>query len=224
MAEETTTATEPSSTETVATESTTTEETVETTSYLDGKYKSVGELEEGYRNLQSSYSKKLGGFTGSPEEYTFNEGIDAGNASDFIQTWGKENQLSNEGLNSLVEGFRESEAAAMESYRAEEVSKLGENATERIQNVTDWLTASVGQDAAEALNTAFPGAKGIEALEKLQGLTKNSAPATATPAPAVDKEKLDFMQFQEKDAHGNRRYASDPTFRSKVQKMREQLL
>lgn len=216
------TATEPSTTET-AVETTSTEEVVETTSYAGGKYESVGALEKGYADLQKSYSQKLGGFTGAPEAYEFGEGIDAGSASNFIQEWGKENQLSNDGMNALVKGFRESEAAAIAEYQQEEIGKLGDNATQRIQNVTDWVKASVGAEAAEALNAAFPGAAGIEALEKLQGLTKNSAPAQVSTAPAVDKDKLDFMQFQETDAHGNRRYATDPAFRNKVQQMRAEI-
>jgi len=59
MSEETTTA----PTETV--EATTDEVAI---SYVDGKFDSVSALETSYKELQSSYSKKLGGFDGSPED------------------------------------------------------------------------------------------------------------------------------------------------------------
>jgi len=187
--------------------------------YANGKYKSVSDLEKGYAELQKSYSSKLGGFTGSPEAYEYAEGL---SGNEFIEQWGKENQLSNDGMNSLVKGFNEyqqaQQEAANKAYMDEQMKALGENAQERIKNVKDFLKANTGVDSLSNVD-----AKGIEVFEKLIAMSKQSSLADTKPTPSYDKEKLDFMQFQEKDANGNRRYETDQKFRAKVLELRSQL-
>lgn len=228
MADETTTP----STEAVAEETPTTEATVidgnttTETSYLDGKYKSVTELEKGYKELQSTFTKKtqefnekLGAFKGAPETYELPENVAV---SEGIVNWAKQNQFTNEALTSLVETYNADMQAQQEAYIAAETQKLGDNAKTRIKNATDWVNANLG-DLGTALNSMAAGAKGIEAIEKMISLTKSSTPANVPAAPAIDKDKLDYMQFQEKDSYGERKYVSDPAFRAKVLQMRAQL-
>ena len=99
---------------TTATESTTVtdagESTEQVTTYMNGKYKSVSELEKGYENLH----KRFGSFTGAPEEYSIAEGTEL-NAEhpilESIQSFGKENNLSNEGYQNLINVLVENEKA-----------------------------------------------------------------------------------------------------------------
>jgi len=193
-----------------------------TTSYVDGKFNSIGTLEDGYRELRTSYDKKLGGFDGSPEKYTMPEGVE-GDEYSFVQDWGKENQLSDKGFNSLITKYNEAMAERQTTFQKAEMEKLGENADIRVKNVSDWLNATVG-DKAGALDLVAGGADGIEGLEMIMKAGKQTAPATENPRPIIDKDKLDYMQFQEKDAYGGRRYESDPSYRKKVLEMRERLL
>ncbi len=213
-------------------EETTTEETTETTeqtdstTFVDGKYESAEALESAYKELQSSYSTKtaeykesLGAFSGSPEEYTMDEGLVA---SDDMKTWAKDNKFSNEALNGFVKMQSEGQSKQLEEYQAGEIKKLGENAQERIKNASDWAKANLGQEFSDALNDQFIGAMSIQAVEKMMELSKSSTPVTKTPSTEVDKDALDKMQFEEmKD--GKRRYEIDPEFREKVLKLREQV-
>ena len=58
MSEETSQVAETPTTTVEATTETSNGEPQSETSYLDGKYKSVSELENGYKELQSTFSKK----------------------------------------------------------------------------------------------------------------------------------------------------------------------
>ena len=201
----------------------TTGETTET-SYLDGKYKSVSDLESGYKELQASYSKKLGGFDGAPEQYTRPESVQEGDQTfEFVSKWGAENQLSDKGLSSLIEGYNEHMQTQQEAYQKEQLKALGDNAEERIKNAADWVKGNLGEDYMEALNSTFVGAKGIEAIEKLKEMTTQSTPTQAPVATAPDRETLQAMRFA-KDEFGNRKMSVDPKYRAKVIALEEQLL
>lgn len=187
-----------------------------------GKYKSVSELEKAYGELQSTFSKKLGAFEGAPENYTIPEQMIDDPTVNFVASWGKENNLSDKGLQNLLDGYSKHQQEQIEAYQKSEIAKLGKDATDRIRNVTDWVNATAG-DKADAINILAAGAKGIEALEALRNAAKTPAPTEASPKIIMDEEKLNHMQFEEKDAHGERRYVSDPQFRARVLAMREQL-
>lgn len=196
--------------------------------YLDGKYKSVTELENGYKELQSSYTKKtqeyketMGAFSGAPEQYELEDGL---TVDENLINWAKEHKFTNEALNDFVKLQTEMQQKQLEEYTQSEVKKLGKNAKERIKNASDWARANLGEQFAEALNNQFVGAMSIEAIEKMMQISKNPMPTTQKTNTLIDKEKLDFMQFQEKDAHGERKYVSDPAFRKKVLELRESLL
>lgn len=215
MSEETNAPAEAENTEaTVVDEST--GETVSETLYANGKYKTVSDLEKGYVELQKSYSQKLGAFNGAPEDYELKEGV---TAPEFLTAWGKENQLNNDGLNTLMEQFNSHQQEENARYQEEQLKALGKNATERLNNINDFLKANIGEN--HGIDTA--SAAGIESLEKLIAQTKQPAPAEQKSKPMVDGDKLNYMQFQEKDAHGNRRYQTDPEFRARVLQLRSEM-
>ena len=185
------------------------------TSYANGKFKAVSELEKGYLELQKSYSQKLGKFDGAPEEYSLNEGFESVGTAETLMAWGKENQLSNDGLNSLIAKMTEAETASVSAYKTQQMEALGKDATTRIANATDWVRANLGEDAVEGINSMWVGAKGIEAIEKIMKLSQGTAPTVAPARPAVDADSLRAMRFA-KDEFGNRRMETDPAFRQKV--------
>lgn len=192
-------------------------ETVSETSYLDGKYKSVGDLEDAYRNLQSSYSTKLGAFDGAPEEYTLPEGelagADQANLA-FLQQWGKENQLSNDGLNSFAEGYSQMQTQQRTAQIDAAYKELGENADRRLANVRDYLTKHLGEEGTKALAANMNDAASIQAIEALISKTKGAAPANVPSTQAYTKEGLEKMRFA-KDEHGARKM-DDPAYRKAV--------
>jgi len=215
-------------TESTGTESTENTETP-TLSYADGKFTNVGDLEKSYLELQSTFSKKLGGFEGAPEEYAFSqENFEADDYSGLITEWGKEHELSNDGANSLYEAMREIDSKRNESaseaentYVKEQTELLGQNADTRIKNATDWVKANIGDEAADSINQMWGGAKGVEAIEKIMKMSNGAVPAPVQAQEHITIEKVNQMQFA-KDQYGNDKM-NDPAYAAKVRSLRAQL-
>lgn len=202
--------------------------TTPTMSYADGKFSNVGDLEKSYLELQSTFSKKMGSFEGAPEEYSFGEDFEANDTANMLSEWGKENSLSNDGINSLYGKLNELESKRSEDFQAEqdafikgEMEKLGTNAETRVRNVKDWLNANGGEGASDKLDLMAAGAEGLQIIENI---IKNAQGATPTHVPAqeaISKEKVDAMQFA-KDEYG-RFKMDDPKYAAKVRELRAQL-
>ncbi len=217
-------AAESTGTETVVTDNGT--DTGQTMSYMEGKYDSISALESGYKELQSSYSKKtqeykdhMKGFDGAPEAYELSEGI---TGNDQISAWGLENGLSNDGYNALLTSVRDAETSAQTKYQAEQMEALGINSKSRVDNATDWVRANLGEDAVEGINSMWVGAKGIEAIEKLMKMSDGGTPANVPAQPSFDAEKVNEMQFAT-DQYGQPKM-DNPEYAAKVRKMRAALM
>ena len=195
-------------------------ETATETSYLDGKYTSVSALEDGYRNLQTSYSKKLGAFQGAPEDgYALEEGAE-GNA--VLEAWGKDNNLSQDGYAALVEQMSTAQNEANEAFKTEQLQALGENADYRLKNIVDYAKATFGEDSLGTFDAMIQDAKGVEIIEALIKGSKSEAPAEVKATP-IDADKVKAMRFEVDANSGQRRMSVDPTFRAKVEAAEAQL-
>ena len=204
-------------------ESAETEQVIEQeTTYADGKFKSVGDLENSYKELQSTFSKKLGAFEGAPENYEFNEGFvtdENQELADMLSGWGAENQLSNDGLNSLVSQYNEHLATQQGAAIDAEFGKLGDDAQVRIDNARSFLDANLGEEQTRALAANMNTAGAIEAVEALIAMTKQPKVAAQDAQPNLNADKIHEMRFA-LDEHGNRRM-EDPAYRQRVLKMEQ---
>lgn len=92
--------------------------------FLLDKYKSVAEQAKGY----SEVVKKLGGFTGAPEEYNVDHlGLDPNQHTlKVIMDIGKDLNMSQEGLDKLVTRLADAQNQESETSIEQEVSKLGD--------------------------------------------------------------------------------------------------
>lgn len=192
--------------------------------YLDGKYGSVTDLEAGYKELQSSYSKKLGNFDGAPEAYTRNEGIPEGDPlHTYAAQWGKENQMSDKGLNEFVEGYNIQQTEQLQAYQAEQLKELGPDAKDRLQNVSDYMKANtpVSDEALQQINDGLFGAKGVEVLEALINANKQSTPTNAPVVRTMDRDELKAKRFEMVEVNGQqvRRMSVDNEFRKQIEAM-----
>jgi len=227
MSEETTTtseSTEASETTTEATviDQTTGEETI--TTYVNGKYESVSALEDGYNELQKSYSQKLGGFDGAPEAYEYAEGVESTPRIEALEKWGKDNQLSNDGINSLIAMDAEATKATSDAWIAEQKDILGKDADTRLTNVADWAKAQVGEDYMTAFNGMITSAKGVEMMEMFMKNSQGVAPTVQKSTPqAASKEQLHEMRYAIDKNSGERRMSIDPAYRAKVEAMEAEL-
>ena len=213
MSEETTA---PASTESSApvVDSSTGESTGQTMTYGGGKYDSVSALENGYSELQKSYSQKLGGFSGSPEDgYVTAEGF---TADEGLAAWGKENQLSQAGYDSYMEATTNAKNAASEAANAEQMKLLGENADYRLNNIRDYATANLGEGAIDTLDGMLTTAAHVEMFERMmQGQHSKATPAEVKSA-APNAEKVKQMRYAMDENSGQRRMSIDPKYAALV--------
>ena len=200
-----------------------------TISYADGKFNNVGDLESSYLELQSTFSKKLGGFEGSPEEYKFDkEDFESNDMSEALGAWGKENALSNDGINSLYNALSEVEAGKAKAYEEseaayvkEQTELLGVNADARIKNVSDWVNANGGEGASDKLNLMAAGADGLAIIENIMKASQGNTPTNVPAQEHITVEKVNAMQFA-KDEYGA--YKMDnPAYAAKVRELRSKL-
>jgi len=197
------------------------EATDQTTSYANGKYDSVSALETGYSELQKSYSQKLGGFEGgfdgAPENYELAEGVETTPRLEALQAWGKDNQLSNDALNSIIEMDKDASQKATEDYVAEQKEILGKDADTRLTNLSDWAKAQVGEDMMDTFGAMITSAKGVEMMEGLMKQMQGTAPAPSQQTQTVSKDTLNEMRFAIDKNSGERRMSIDPAYRAKVE-------
>jgi len=224
MSEETQVASEQVATETETVVENNGEATEQTVSYADGKYNSISALETGYSELQKSYSQKLGGFDGSPETYTLDEGIETTPRLEALQAWGKENQLNNDALNSIVQMDVEATEKAQEAYVTEQKEILGKDAETRLTNLSDWARAQVGEEMMDTFGAMITSAKGVEMMEGLMKQMQGTAPAPAQQTQTVSKDTLSEMRFAIDKNSGERRMSIDPAYRAKVEALEAEMM
>jgi len=201
--------------------------------FWDNETKSVkhDSVLESYNNLES----RFGAFTGAPEAYEFSlseelaeKGINLDLENPLItkfQEMAKESNMSQDMANQLVNMFVEGQYAdvlgaqeAEESRVAEEMSKLGDNAQQRLSNIENWARANLNKEQAEGLAEMATTAASVQAIEALIAKSRN-APMNneeMNNVSQISQQEIQALQFA-KDDNGNRRMATDPEYRKMVQ-------
>ena len=125
--------------------------------------------------------------------------------------------MNNDTLNALIQMQTDTSKASEESYRAEQLKALGDDADTRIQAINDWSKNNVNDELKDAFNSLATSADGVGVLEHLIGLTKEQSPASSefqnNSTSSLEEVKAMFL---EKDEFGNRKMSVDPVFRNKV--------
>lgn len=202
-----------------------------------GKYKSVEELEKGYKESVSmttkntekmnEMSEKLKGFSGAPEgDYETPEGEAVYNESAMgaVAEWGKKNGLSQESYGDLVSTVYAAQNAEADKVRTAEMEKLGKDADARIQNTTDSLNAIFGEELAGKFLYIGQDAEGVEALEQLvtrfSDGTVNPDGAGFTGEAKITQQDLDEAMHK-KDSSGMMLMQTDNEYAASVYKKME---
>lgn len=192
------------------------------------KYKTVADQAKAYKDLEG----RFGSFTGAPEEYEPIElsqelqerGIEISSDDPLIEKameFAKENNMNQEGFNQMVNLYAETMAAeqiALENYKQEQIEALGSNAQTRINNLNAWANANLSPEMMEDFQGLATSADSVKTLERLVAMTRSAPvnPQGAQPSSGITAEELQAMQFA-KDEYGNRKMASDPAYRRKVE-------
>ena len=201
--------------------------------FWDNESKSVrnDDVLKSYNEL----SGKFGAFTGAPEAYEFSlneqlteNGVNLDSDNPLIEKFtemAKESNMSQDMANQLVNMFTEGQYAdslaaqeAEEARITEEMTKLGANAQQRVDNISNWARANLTPEQVEGLSEAATSAAGVQAIEALIAKSKNSPMQTSevNAAGAVNITELNDLKFA-KDENGNRKMATDPEYRKMVQ-------
>lgn len=191
--------------------------------YKGTKYKSVAEQAKAYTELE----KKLGAFTGAPDEYALPEDAELDLSDPMYKTFmeiGKKHGMNNDMFTETVTAVAQLQAQQAEERMAYELKQLGNNADYRLKNISDWAMSRLSTDEFDAFKGMLTSAKAVEAVEKIMKQSMGTKVANenqVVATPTVTKEKLKEMQFAV-DEFGNRRM-NDPEYRKQFEKLASQL-
>lgn len=200
--------------------------------------KSIDEATAEQAKAYNELSGKFGAFTGAPEEYTdvvlsdeLKElGVEISNDDPMLQAakeFAKESNMSQEGLNGMINLYAMQQVAdqkAEAEYKAEQLKALGANANSRIENIQQWANKNLDPETVQGLEQMATSAESVKAIERLISMTRGAAvdPNDANNNSGASAEDVSKMQF-EKDQHGNRRINTDPEFKARYLKLRNEV-
>jgi hypothetical protein len=209
--------------------------------WLLGKYHTEGKsVEEATTEQAKAYNElsgKFGAFTGAPEEYAIalsEELTEAGVTMDkddpmveAAMKFAKESNMSQEGLSGMLNLYAMQMAAEQQAdteYKAEQMKALGPNAESRIQNIQQWAGKNLDPETVASLEGMATSVESVKAIERLISMTRGAAVDVdnTVPAAGAGAEDVAAMQF-EKDGNGNRRIQTDPAFKARYQKLRNEV-
>ncbi len=167
------------------------------------KYKTVAEQAKAQRELE----KKLGGFTGAPEQYQPADGIEADELYTKVSSVAKELNMSNDAFNKLVSVYAEHNAklqeiskAEIDAHRITEMQKLGVNAQDTIKNVQTWVANNFSTEEQVLFNEFAVSADAIKVLAKLKDMTgkvmSQSQPVVNVDNPTDFNDSEDYKLEQ----------------------------
>ncbi len=161
--------------------------------HLLEKFKTVDDQLKSYVELE----KKLGAFTGAPEEYALNLGEEYSDVNletddPFLQEFAgvaSDLNISQDGFDTLLNTYVEFASKEMKSFeesqdalQTEEMSKLGADAEEQKKVLTQWIENQIPKEMQESILNLGVDAESIKALQwfKEQIRSKNMPMAENT--------------------------------------------
>jgi hypothetical protein len=129
------------------------------------------------------------------------------------QAWSKENSLTQQQFSELLglyAGALSHEATVIENARAAEVAKLGAAGAARVDAVSTWLRAELGDKLARPMLLTLATAAHVEGFEKLlqrrqaQGSANFSQRHRDHHTDKIDQATYDRMSYSEKKAYAER--------------------
>lgn len=196
--------------------------------WLLPKYKTAEEQAKAYPEV----AKKLGSFTGAPENYDvkkysedklFNK-----EAAKFVEftKMAKDMGLNQEGFEKMFDFYSKDRSDIIEnlSYTPEkEMAKLGEQATHRLDTVDRYLKATLDKDAYEAAAAKVTTHEAVELVEMLIAASApKKLPSQGGVSPSgMDESKLRELRYA-KAENGELRIQVDSDYRKYVEKLWEE--
>tara|TARA_R110000744_G_scaffold375915_1_gene489772 strand:+ start:655 stop:1401 length:747 start_codon:yes stop_codon:yes gene_type:complete len=186
--------------------------------YLSEKYKSVSDQAAAYNEL----SKKFGAFKGAPKDgYSMPEGIDKEDElMQELMGFANESNMSQDYFDKAWDLLSVQSQVAEEVSAETEIAKLGDNATDRIKTVEQFMKNSLDTETYERLRYAVNSAQSVELVE---ALIRSTAPAKLPIDGHIQPGGMTWGDIERemfrKDEHGNLMRSVDSSHEKKIQGM-----
>jgi len=184
------------------------------------KYKSVAEQAKGYAEL----SKRFGGFKGAPKDgYAIPEGVETDDALyQELEAFATKTNMNGDAFQEAWELLSTQGEVAEEYNQEVELSKLGDNAQERIKTVESFMKNNLDSDTYEQARGLVTNADTIELVELLVRATAPAKlPSEGGHNPeGLSKEAIGAEMFR-KDENGNLLRSVNPEHDAKIKRMWE---
>ena len=194
--------------------------------FKNDKYKTVEDQAKAYSELE----KRLGGFTGPPEEeYTVPDikGLDAGVIENnpmiqWFKNASREAGMNQHAFERFVSGYLITEQEMITAHQQRELSALGDKAQTRLNDIQDWGNGNLSKEQMLIYRGVASTAVGVNLLETMIGKTREAKLArdsnTAQPSGHTTREELKKLLVAV-DENGNRKMSRDPEYRTMVNKL-----
>lgn len=185
-------------------------------SWLPDKYKTVASLAKHTSELE----KRLGTV---PDEYDFTKSrfLDP----DYVpfqelQIAAKDKRVPQEFIDKMIESV-DKYVDEFRTDTAEELKKLGDNATERVTILDNWAKANLSKEAYEGLTNSLSNAESIKALEELRGKMMSNTPQVPNDQGNVNSSGASLDDIKLELQNNLQKYKTDENYRRDIQKRLE---
>ena len=186
--------------------------------YKSDRYKSVSDQAAAYTELE----KKFGAFKGAPKDgYSMPEGIEKEDElMQELMGFATETNMSQDYFNKAWDLLAAQSGAAEEVSAEAEIAKLGDNATDRIKTVEQFMKNNLDPDVYEQVRYAVNSADSIMLVEALiKSTAPQKLPIDGHVVPGgVTWEDIKKEMFR-KDDNGNFLRSIDSNHEKKIQEM-----
>lgn len=190
--------------------------------WLKDKYKTAADQAKAYADLE----KKLGAFTGAPEEYDLSisdeeyKGVTFDKQNPVLQEFlatAKEQGVSQEFVSTLLKSYAKMQALERPNLD-KEMERLGPNAKQDLQILAQWGSNTFSKEELNTFKDMVKTADQVKIFDKIRRLmTRAETVPTNTRVPVESAEKVRQLIHDP-------RYDTDEVFRKEVRAKLAQVL
>lgn len=188
--------------------------------FLPEKYKSVADVAKAYKELES----RLGT---APKEYDFSKG-ESWMEPDYepfqqMAEFAKSKHVPQE----VMDKFLDTVGLYMDEFRTdlnEEKSKLGENATQRLQTLNNWAKSNLSEKSFAALTAGMRTADQIEALEEIRNKMISNSTMVPGGNASVTGGGPTIEEYRSELNANYAKFKTDPAYRKEMERKLESIV
>lgn len=189
-------------------------------SYLPEKFKSVADAAKAYKELET----RLGT---APKSYDFSKGESwiEPDYEPFIEM--AEFARSKHVPQDVMDKMLESVGLYLEEFKTdlhEEKSKLGDNATQRLQILNNWAKSNLSEKAFNSLAGSMRTAEQIEALEEIRNKMINNSTMVPGGNAGVSSGGMTLEEYRSELNANFAKYKTDTAYRKEMERKLESIV